>query len=879
MSVSFVQNLFRTVLLREGSAEDAQAWADKIASGELTEAQVIASFVGSEEYKSTVAPVVRLYEGLFGRAPDSEGLKSHVAALRSGEVSIEQITEVFLESPEAVTKGIAANDPEALVRKLYAEFLNRTPEEIANDPALQGWVDALKNGTITPADLVAQISKSSEGITETESFTEAFAALSAVGANGGEPTLEQLRAFAPDADLEDIIAAAINVGESAELPSGEGTLPPEEDDGTGTPPGGGGGTPGGGGGDPVNEAPANIVLSATSVLENRVGAVVGNLSATDADGDNVIFTVNDTRFEVVDLSSFGQGKNALRLKADEQLDFEAQEVVNGKISVVVSASDGSSSSDQIIEIDVLDIRDLFVGGDGEFTSIKDAVHAAIAGQEQATNGTDIFVRSGVYEEQVEIDGAQNLTLKNFGTDRVSIILPDQVSQTATDSWQTNIYSVVTVENSTSVNISGLTINGDARGWDIAGELVGVYYQDSSGSVNNTVITGVRDEGTVQGGEDNGVSGMQRGTALFVENTDDTQRSFSMSGTTIEYFQKTGVLVKNVSFVATNNEIIGEGATPVIAQNGFQIARSTGVLVGNEVSALGWTGWTGGDQPGWYSSGLIAYENTNLGIIGNTFTGAGTSGNEPDSGQARFTAIDWSDNIGGSIGGNTFTNALYGVVAYGYETPGGTDTLSGLIIGNGNTYTGITVAGVRVNEPGFEADNATVKLIITGSETGDYIAGSLQDLDDIFYGKGGDDTLVGGQGDDELTGDAGADQFVFAGGTGNAGLVAARSLGVDIIRDFNVTDDTLVFSEAVFGDLGTLDQTLVSDLFDTVSDLNETVDLDGPGFVVLNNGGPARVYFVSEAVTGAVITDTNSVQIATITVTGGLLTAADFFVIA
>lgn len=56
--------------------------------------------------------------------------------------------------------------------------------------------------------------------------------------------------------------------------------------------------------------------------------------------------------------------------------------------------------------------------------------------------------------------------------------------------------------------------------------------------------------------------------------------------------------------------------------------------------------------------------------------------------------------------------------------------------------------------------------------------------DTLIGGAGDDTLLGGQGDDTLTGGAGADLFILDG------------QGVDLITDFNPTDDTISLSLGV-----------------------------------------------------------------------------------
>jgi len=71
----------------------------------------------------------------------------------------------------------------------------------------------------------------------------------------------------------------------------------------------------------VNDAPTAISLSNAVINENAAGSIIGNLSVTDIDvGDTHTYSVDDTRFEVVN----GQ----LKLKDGVSLDYEAAHSVN-----------------------------------------------------------------------------------------------------------------------------------------------------------------------------------------------------------------------------------------------------------------------------------------------------------------------------------------------------------------------------------------------------------------------------------------------------------------------------------------------------------------------------------------------------------------------
>lgn len=99
---------------------------------------------------------------------------------------------------------------------------------------------------------------------------------------------------------------------------------------------------------PTNSAPTDLALSSVSVDENVAGAVIGDITVTDADaGDTHTYTVNDARFEVAN--------SQLKLKADQTLDFEAEPTVAVTITVTDSG-DATYSEEFTLEVqDTVDV--------------------------------------------------------------------------------------------------------------------------------------------------------------------------------------------------------------------------------------------------------------------------------------------------------------------------------------------------------------------------------------------------------------------------------------------------------------------------------------------------------------------------------------------
>ncbi|WP_232771019.1 beta strand repeat-containing protein, partial [Colwellia sp. 75C3] len=102
----------------------------------------------------------------------------------------------------------------------------------------------------------------------------------------------------------------------------------------------------------VNDAPTGITLTNLNVDENAVGAVIGTLAATGDvdDGDSHSYSVDDTRFEVVN--------GALKLKAGVSLDHESAD----SVTVTVTSTDsGGLTTDKAFILNVGDVNEAPMG--------------------------------------------------------------------------------------------------------------------------------------------------------------------------------------------------------------------------------------------------------------------------------------------------------------------------------------------------------------------------------------------------------------------------------------------------------------------------------------------------------------------------------------
>ena len=134
----------------------------------------------------------------------------------------------------------------------------------------------------------------------------------------------------------------------------------------------------------ANQAPDDIALDNSHVLENEKGWVVGSLSVSDPDaGDSHVLAVSDARFEIV----AGQ----LKLKDGLALDFEA----TPSVSVDVTATDaGGLSRTETFVITVDDVPDTVTqGGDLLIGSSGDDVIDGLGGDDTIYGlaGNDLLI--------------------------------------------------------------------------------------------------------------------------------------------------------------------------------------------------------------------------------------------------------------------------------------------------------------------------------------------------------------------------------------------------------------------------------------------------------------------------------------------------------
>ncbi len=262
-----------------------------------------------------------------------------------------------------------------------------------------------------------------------------------------------------------------------------------------------------------------------------------------------------------------------------------------------------------------------------YSSIQTAVNSVPA-------GSTIKICPGTYGEQVLI--TKKLTLIGVaanglsagtaaGQNNPTIVSPaGGVAVNANDLYDNSgIAAQIAVVTPSGVSpivvsISNITVDGSNN--QIAGcapDLVGIYYQNASGTINH-VVTRFQELPS-------GLGGCQSGLGVFVESG---YSSGGTSVTTIENssvhdYQKNGITADGSGTVSTitGNFVVGQGATPVIAQNGIQVSDgANGSVKNNTVTDDVYVNPEGG--PYYSASGILLYDSggtavSNLTVSENT----------------------------------------------------------------------------------------------------------------------------------------------------------------------------------------------------------------------------------------------------------------------
>lgn len=365
--------------------------------------------------------------------------------------------------------------------------------------------------------------------------------------------------------------------------------------------------------------------------------------------------------------------------------------------------------------------------------------------QQAVNavppGTVIKVCPGTYNEQVLI--TESLTLTGVSENGISgpngsglnnpiIATPSTgVVQNATDLSDSSAIAaqvaIVTPTQSVStpivVNIVNIAIDGSNN--LIAGcspDLVGIYYQNASGTVSHVVARFQE--------LPSGLGGCQAGLGIYAQSGYGTggTSTVTIENNDVHDFQKNGITVDGSGTVATvtGNYVVGQGPTPNIAQNGIQVSDGAyGKVANNTVTDYVYVN-ASNCTTCYSASGILLYDS------GTTSAGVTVGGNTVSNTQGAIVA--YGDSFG-TADNNTFTsNKITTSQAAGPYLIDGIDMCSNNNTAQSNTVFNSSGSGVHIDSQctestGMSGNGSTVNAntvneacagVLEGNGTGNTI---------------------------------------------------------------------------------------------------------------------------------------------------------------
>lgn len=344
----------------------------------------------------------------------------------------------------------------------------------------------------------------------------------------------------------------------------------------------------------------------------------------------------------------------------------------------------------------------------QFSTIQGAIDAV-------PGGSTVKICPNTYHEQLMITKKLTLTgVPSGNSDAIVITSPvGGLTANTTSLFSGNPIAAhilvdtapgLVIMNNLIVDSAGNNINSCAP------ELIGIFYRNSSGTVNHVVT---RNQWVGASESDTNFNGCQTGLGIFAQSGNSGASSLTVANSSVHDYQKNGITGNEAgtTLIATGNDVVGQGPTNGAAENGIQIGfGASGTVSGNTVIDDIWLPDTSSD-PGDAAAGILLVDtvnnaatvklntvgNTQFGIVLSTGTaglgnGVSVTGNKV-VGTRIFDGIDVCSN-NNIIQTNTVTNSSESAIHL--------DASCGST-GNGNTVTSNTLTDGTV---GVLKDNAT-----------------------------------------------------------------------------------------------------------------------------------------------------------------------------
>lgn len=269
-----------------------------------------------------------------------------------------------------------------------------------------------------------------------------------------------------------------------------------------------------------------------------------------------------------------------------------------------------------------------------FSTIQAAVNAS-------ANGDTVQVCPGTYQEQVTITKGLTLAgIRSGNADAAIITSPaGGMAQNAVGVGGPIAAGIAVTSATSSVSISNVVVDGSNNQLGGCGlDLVGILFQNSSGSINHVVTRNqiLRSD----------LTGCQDGEGIWIQN----KGNVSVTNSSVHAFQKNGITANEQGAFATiaANTIEGQGPTDGAAENGVQVgfgARAT--VQSNSIIDSIWSPATASDAAD-AATGILVYASKGVKVVQNTV------------GNTQFgIAFVGDDQAGSADSGEVSSNQVFG----------------------------------------------------------------------------------------------------------------------------------------------------------------------------------------------------------------------------
>jgi hypothetical protein len=365
------------------------------------------------------------------------------------------------------------------------------------------------------------------------------------------------------------------------------------------------------------------------------------------------------------------------------------------------------------------------------------------------SGSTIKICPGTYAEQVLI--TKSLTLIGVGANGLSgggamgqynpVITSPAGGVTANVSDLAGgdpiFYQIAVVNpapaSTVKVNISDIAIDGSNNQISGCGmNLTGIYYQNANGTINEVVARNQE--------LPSGLGGCQDGDGILIESGYGSGGTavVTIQNSSVHGYDKNGITVDGSGTSATliGNYVIGQGATPVTAQNGIQISDGANGLVKNNtitddlyINPSDCSTTT--PQSCYGSSGILVFDSGAtaghaLTISGNTIS------------NTQLPIIAFGDSNGTADYNSVTANKITSTQAAGIFLDDGIDLCSNNNTATGNSVfnssgSGIHIDSTCVESTGPSGNGTTVSTntineacagVLTGTGTGNTESGNI-----------------------------------------------------------------------------------------------------------------------------------------------------------